>query len=105
VGQAIVAYLTRGRPATASREVFLRAVAPAGPLSRGGISFIVRRACHRADVPPAGAHRLRHTAACEMADAGAPLTEIGQVLRHRSLASTANYARVSVAELRKLARP
>jgi integrase/recombinase XerD len=92
VGQAIVAYLTRGRPATGSREVFLRAVAPAGPLSRGGISFIVRRACHRAGVPPVGAHRLRHTFACEMADAGAPLTEIGQVLRHRSLASTANYA-------------
>ena len=105
VGEAIAAYLTRGRPATASREVFVRAVAPAGPLSRGGISFIVRRACHRADVPPVGAHRLRHTAACEMAAAGAPLTEIGQVLRHRSLASTANYARVSVAELRKLARP
>jgi integrase/recombinase XerD len=105
VGQVIAAYLTRGRPATASREVFVRAVAPAGPLSRGGISFIVRRACHRAGVPPVGAHRLRHTAACEMAAAGAPLTEIGQVLRHRSLASTANYARVSVAELRKLARP
>jgi hypothetical protein len=40
-----------------------------------------------------------------MAAAGAPLTEIGQVLRHHSLESTANYARVSIAELRKLARP
>jgi site-specific recombinase XerD len=85
--------------------VFVRAVAPAGPLSRGGISFIVRRACRRAGVAEVGAHRLRHTAACEMAAAGAPLTEIGQVLRHQSLDSTANYARVGVAELRKLARP
>jgi site-specific recombinase XerD len=105
VGQAIVAYLTRGRPAAASREVFVRAVAPAGPLSRGGISFIVRHACRRAGIAEVGAHRLRHTAACQMAGAGAPLTEIGQVLRHKSLASTANYARVSVAEMRKLARP
>ncbi|HLQ53555.1 MAG TPA: site-specific integrase [Streptosporangiaceae bacterium] len=105
VGQAIAAYLTRGRPVTASREVFVRAVAPAGPLSRGGISFIVRHACRRAGVPPVGAHRLRHTAACQMAEAGAPLTEIGQLLRHKSLASTANYARVSVTELRKLAQP
>jgi hypothetical protein len=40
-----------------------------------------------------------------MAAAGAPLTEIGQVLRHQSLDSTANYARVGLAELRKLARP
>jgi integrase len=105
VGQAITAYLTRGRPVTGCREVFLRAVAPAGPLGRGGISCIVRRACRRAGVPPVGAHRLRHTTACQMAEAGAPLTEIGQVLRHQSLASTANYARVSIAELRKLAQP
>jgi integrase len=105
VGEAIAGYLTRGRPVTGRREVFLRAVAPAGPLSRGGISFIVRRACRRAGVAEVGAHRLRHTAACEMAAAGAPLTEIGQVLRHQSLDSTANYARVGVAELRKLARP
>lgn len=105
VGEAITAYLSRGRPVTGHREVFLRAVAPAGPLSRGGISFVVRRACRRAAIPPVGAHRLRHTTACEMAEAGVPLTEIGQVLRHQSLASTANYARVSVTELRKLAQP
>ena len=105
VGEAIAGYLTRGRPVTGRREVFLRAVAPAGPLSRGGISFIVRRACRRAGVAEVGAHRLRHTAACEMAAADAPLTEIGQVLRHQSLDSTANYARVGIAELRKLARP
>jgi integrase/recombinase XerD len=105
VGEAIAAYLTRGRPATVRREVFLRATAPAGPLGRGGVSSIVRRACRRAGLPPVGAHRLRHTAACQMAEAGAPLTEIGQVLRHRSLGSTANYARVSIAELRKLAQP
>ena len=105
VGEAIVAYLARGRPATGRREVFLRTVAPVGPLGRGGISCIVRRACRRAGVAECGAHRLRHTTACQMAEAGAPLTEIGQVLRHHSLASTANYARVSVTELRKLAQP
>ena len=38
-----------------------------------------------------------------MAEAGVPLPEIGQVLRHRSLESTANYARVSVTALRELA--
>ena len=105
VGQAIASYLTRGRPVTGRREVFVRAVAPAGPLTRGGISYIVRRACRRAGIPPIGAHRLRHTAACEMAEAGVPLAEIGQVLRHKSLASTANYARVSITGLRKLAQP
>ena len=40
-----------------------------------------------------------------MAEAGAPLAEIGQVLRHKSLESTANYARVGVTALRALALP
>jgi len=105
VGEAIAGYLQRGRPASGRREVFLRALAPAGPLGRGGVSWIVRRACQRAGVPEVGAHRLRHTAAGQMVAAGVPLPEIGQVLRHRSAASTAVYARVDLGALRVLAQP
>lgn len=105
VGEAVAAYLAGGRPASGCRQVFLRANAPAAPLTRSGVSDIVRRACTRAGLPPVGAHRLRHTAACQMAEAGAPLAEVGQVLRHRSLETTASYARVGVAALRELALP
>jgi integrase/recombinase XerD len=105
VGEAIVGYLQRGRPTTTRREVFLRALAPIGPLGRGGVSSIVRRACRRAGVAPVGAHRLRHTLACEMVAARVPLPEIGQVLRQRSIASTAIYARVDLESLRELALP
>ena len=52
-----------------------------------------------------GAHRLRHTAATEMLRAGAPLSEIGQLLRHRSALSTAIYAKVDRDALRQVARP
>ena len=52
-----------------------------------------------------GAHRLRHTAASEMLRAGAPLPEIGQVLRHRRLQTTAIYAKTDRESLRILARP
>lgn len=105
VGEAIVGYLRRGRPTTTRREVFLRALAPIGPLGRGGVSSIVRRACHRAGVAPVGAHRLRHTLACELVAARVPLPEIGQVLRQRSISSTAIYARVDLESLRELALP
>ena len=105
VGEAIVAYLQRGRPSTGHRELFLRALAPIGPLAGGGVSWIVRRACRRAGTEEVGAHRLRHTAACEMVAAGVPLPEIGEVLRHRSLASTALYARVDLDALRSVAVP
>lgn len=67
--------------------------------------MVVRRACRRAGLPPVGAHRLRHTMACEMVNSGVPLAEIAQVLRHRSLTSTALYARVDIGGLRALAQP
>jgi integrase/recombinase XerD len=85
--------------------VFLRTIAPVTGLGRGGVGCSVRRACTRAGLAPVGPHRLRHTAACEMVAAGVPLTEIGQVLRHRGMSSTAIYARVDLGALRGLARP
>ena len=69
------------------------------------MSLIVRRAAERAGLGPLGAHRLRHTVACQMIAAGAGLPEIGQLLRHHSRVSTANYARVDVEQLRTLAQP
>jgi integrase len=105
VGTAIAAYLRRGRPGSERREVFLRARAPFEPMAAGTIASTVRRACRRAGIPEVGAHRLRHTVACEMVAAGLPLPQIAQVLRHRSLQSTAIYARVDLDRLRQLARP
>jgi hypothetical protein len=40
-----------------------------------------------------------------MLPAGTPLTQIGQVLRHRSQLSTATYAKVDFQALRPLAQP
>ena len=105
VGEAIAAYLRRGRPHSDRREVFLRSKAPYEPIASGTVASTVRRACRRAGIPELGSHRLRHTAACEMVRANVPLLRIGQVLRHRSLQSTARYARVDVERLRRLAAP
>ena len=105
VGEAIASYLRRGRPRSDRREVFLRSKAPYEPIASGTVASTVRRACRRAGIPEIGSHRLRHTAACEMVRANVPLLRIGQVLRHRSLQSTARYARVDVERLRGLAAP
>ncbi len=105
VGEAIVAYLRRGRPATTRREVFITARAPTRGLSRGAVTAIVHQACRRAGIPEIGAHRLRHTAASTMVRADVPLAEIGQVLRHHNQSTTSAYARVDVDQLRRLARP
>jgi integrase/recombinase XerD len=105
VGEAIASYLRRGRPRSSRREVFLRARAPYEPIASGTVASTVRRACRRAGIAEVGSHRLRHTAACEMVKANVPLYRIGQVLRHRSLQTTAIYARVDVDRLRLLAAP
>lgn len=105
VGEAIAAYLTRARPASDRREVFLRARAPFEPIAAGTVASTVRRACRRAGIAEIGSHRLRHTVACEMVAAQVPLVQIAQVLRHHSLQSTAIYARVDLDQLRLLAQP
>jgi len=106
VGAAIAAYLRRGRPATADgRSVFIRVHAPHRRLTTGGVTMIVFDAAQRAGLGKIHAHRLRHTAATVMLRAGSPLTEVGQVLRHRSPLTTAIYAKVDVGALRVLARP
>jgi integrase/recombinase XerD len=105
VGEAITTYLRRGRPRSDRREVFLRARAPFDPIATGTVCSTVRRACRRAGIAEIGPHRLRHTVACEMVKAHVPLVEIAQVLRHKSLQSSAIYARVDLDTLRGLAAP
>jgi len=105
VGEVVAAWLRRGRPRCAARQVITRVRAPHGRLSSGGVSNIVCAACRRAGVPEVHAHRLRHTAATEMLRAGAGLSEIGQVLRHESVLTTAIYAKVDRTGLRQLATP
>jgi integrase/recombinase XerD len=105
VGEAIAAYLRHDRPQRPEREVFLRACAPLRGLSPTGVSEVVRVASERAGLGSFGAHRLRHTAGTQMLRAGASLPEVAQVLRHRSVATTAIYAKVDHLALRELAMP
>ena len=85
-------------------ELFGRVLAPHHALTAAAVKAIVYRACARSGLPALSAHRLRHTVASELLRRGAGLPEIGQLLRHRSLASTAIYANVDDAALRHLAR-
>jgi site-specific recombinase XerD len=105
VGEAITAYLRRGRPSTPAREVFVRSMPPRIALTRAGVTGLVLAASRRAGIGDVRAHRLRHTAACQMIRSGVPPVQIGEVLRHRSAGSTAIYARVDIDQLRLVARP
>jgi site-specific recombinase XerD len=106
VGKAIVAYLRRGRPTCATRRLFVSARAPIRPFKQTAVGCIVRRAIARAgvDAPRKGAHVLRHALAIQMLRRGASLPEIGELLRHRRLDTTAIYTKVDLQALRALAQ-
>lgn len=104
VGEALGTYLTmRGRE-DRWRHVFLR-IEPPGPMSTTTVLAAIRRGCARVGLPDLCSHRLRHTLAVDLLRSGAGLPEIGEVLRHRELATTAMYARVDIAALVAVAQP
>ena len=108
VGEAIVAYLRRGRPRSLCRRLFLTAHAPVrGFLGPSAISTVVRHALESAgiDAPTRGAHQFRHGLASEMLRRGASLTQIGELLGHRSPETTKIYTKVDLSALRTLALP
>ena len=65
------------------------------------------RALQRAGIEPplAGAYVLRHTLASRLVNQGASLKEVADLFGHRSLDTTAIYAKLDLAALREVALP
>jgi|KBSSwiStaDraftv2_1062776.scaffolds.fasta_scaffold81853_3 integrase/recombinase XerD len=109
VGEALAEYIRKDRGVSASRRVFLRTWAPRNGLTGpAAVGHIVRRALVQAGVRRAGrgaAHLFRHGLATKMIRHGASMSEIAEVLRHRSQTTTAIYAQVSFEALRAVALP
>jgi site-specific recombinase XerD len=108
VGRAVVAYLKHGRPQSSQRRLFLRHRPPVGePICSGTVGAVIRRAHERAHLKAAakGTHALRHTLATRLLRGGANLKEIADILGHRSIDTTAIYAKVDLARLSTVGLP
>lgn len=105
VGQAVIDYLTQSRPRVECRRLFISVKAPLGGLGSSAVQGVVGHACERAGMARVAAHRLRHTLATELLRAGASLPDVGQILRHRHLSTTAIYAKIDRTALFDLAQP
>ena len=108
IGAAIATYIRRGRPKTASREVFLRLRPPVGQcMTRRTVCNLILRAAAQAEMESTitGTRILRHTAATRMLHHGASIKEIADVLRHRCLDTTAIYTKVDLPRLAAVALP
>jgi site-specific recombinase XerD len=105
-GQAIVDYLRTERPRTSNRAVFVRHVAPYDvPIGAGVVRRAVREAYQRCGLAHSRVHILRHSMASMLLSQGAPLKEIADVLRHRSLDTSMIYTKVDFRRLEAVALP
>ena len=106
-GEAVLAYLRRGRPSTEAREIFIRTRAPYRGLDCGSSLYAsIRRRLEAAGVAPKGKkgpHTFRHACAVSLLRAAVPLKTIGDVLGHRSAGSLMAYLKLDTEELRAVA--
>ena len=109
IGDAIAVYLEDRRAHIDRDRLFIRVCSPfCAFASHCAVSVIVKKAMRRAGItcPSRGAaHVLRHSAASSMLRQGASLQVIADILRHRSIETTAIYAKVDVIALRQVAQP
>jgi site-specific recombinase XerD len=107
VGDALLAYLRRGRPVTDACEIFIRTCAPYRGFADGSSLYsVVRGRLDAAGVQPVGKrgpHAFRHARAVSLLRAGVSQKIIGDVLGHRSAASTTPYLKLATEELRNVA--
>jgi integrase len=109
VGEALTDYIKLDR-ITTSRALFVGGLSPHLPLKNSRILNITLKAAFaKTDLTPpppyVGAHILRHSLATNLVRRGASLEEIGDMLRHRTRASTMTYARLDLDGLRSIAQP
>jgi integrase/recombinase XerD len=105
-GAAIASYLREERPQTTNRAIFVRHVAPYDePIEAGTVKRAVLAGYRRCGWTRTGVHILRHSVASRLLRVGAPMKEIADVLRHRSLDTSAIYAKVDLTKLAGVALP
>lgn len=106
VGNAILKYLTKARPRTTCRNVFVTLRPPYRSLNRSTLYCIASTHLNRLGIqcPKKGPHSLRHACATHLLQQGASFKEIGDILGHRKTDSAGVYAKVDLNALRTVAK-
>lgn len=82
-----VDYLRIRRADPGQRGVFIRSMPPLRALHGAGITAVVSKHARLAGLQGVYAHRLRHTAACQVLAGGGNIRQVQELLGHASLAS------------------
>jgi site-specific recombinase XerD len=103
VAEALAEYLC-ARPQTSLDHVFLREGSSQHPISPAAVTRLVAVLLRETGVTsrPHGPHALRHAFAKRLLADDTPFQAIADLLGHRSLDSTATYAKVDIKRLREV---
>jgi integrase/recombinase XerD len=103
----LIRYLQESRPQGKHRQLFLKLVAPTGPLDCSALHNVLRDRIRRSGlkIPFGGSHMLRHSLATHLLQQGVAVKTIGDTLGHKAIESTSTYLRLGVEDLRDVALP
>ncbi|MER9839595.1 site-specific integrase [Mesorhizobium sp. M0145] len=108
-GAALADYVLRARPKVDSPYLFLSFTPPVAPFKYASpVSRIVRKRLRHGGVElgqVAGAHLLRHSLATQLVKQRRPISEVADLLGHRSINTTALYVKVATSQLAEVALP
>lgn len=108
VGDTVLAYMQHARGESVHPNLFLIQRAPFRPLrSIAAVVAAVQGALARAGIQtPQGVktHLFRHSLARRLLEQNVPLEGIGVILRHRTVETTAKYAKLDIENLRSVAQ-
>jgi integrase/recombinase XerD len=107
VSCALVKHLKRTPPPFPYRRIFLRMRAPIGVWKPNAVNDALLSLVQKTSLrlPFQNPHSLRHALAIHLLKKGTPLKTIGDILGHRSPASTSTYLRLATEDLREVPLP
>jgi len=99
--KALAAYLTKARPKSQSRTIFVNFPFPYAPMQSASVIQCISKAMKRAGLPYS-AYALRHTYAQNLLHMGQSIYEIKEMLGHDTIHSTQKYLTIHVDLMREV---
>ena len=99
--KAIALYVSKGRPKSPSRHLFLTHQFPYHPVSSGTVIGHISKVMKQAGLP-SSAYWLRHTYAQNLLHMGRSIYEVKEMMGHQNIQSTHRYLHINTQMMRKV---
>lgn len=99
--KAVALYVSKARPKSLSRHLFLRCQFPYKPTSASAVIQYISKAMKKAGVPGTS-YWLRHTYAQNLLETGRSIYEVKEMMGHQNIQSTQRYLYIDTKLMRKV---